>query len=195
MPTTPAALRIIKDEHQAIAAVLYSLRYLVRKAADGQLELDPRLLHAMLDYIVEFPERLHHPKENRYLFKALRLRHPQAGAILDELVEEHVRGEVLIEELKRALLALETAGPPGLTEFSGVVEKYSDFHWRHMRKEEDIVMPLAEKWLQPQDWEQIGAAFRENDNPLFGIRPQEQFEELLKRILRLAPPPLGDAAR
>lgn len=192
MPPIAAALRIIKDEHQAIAAVLYSLRYLVRKAADGQLELDPRLLHAMLDYIVEFPERLHHPKENRYLFKALRLRHPQAGAVLDELVEEHARGEILIEELKRALLALEAAGPAGLNEFSRVVEKYSDFHWQHMRKEEDMVMPLAEKWLTPEDWVAIGEAFRENDNPLFGIRPREQFEKLLQRILRLAPPPLGE---
>lgn len=192
---TPAALRIIKDEHQAIAAVLYSLRYLVRQACEGRIELEYRLVHAMLDYIVEFPERLHHPKENRYLFKALRTRRPDAAGILDDLEAEHVRGQTLIEELKNALVRFELARADGLKEFSQAVENYAEFHWQHMRKEEDVVMPLAEKSLTAEDWQAIGEAFQENDNPLFGIKPREQFEELFRRILRLAPPPLGAPLR
>lgn len=192
---TPAALRIIKDEHQAIAAVLYSLRYLVRQACEGRIELEYRLVHAMLDYIVEFPERLHHPKENRYLFKALRARRPDATGILDDLEAEHVRGQALIEELKNALVCSELARADGLKEFSQAVENYAEFHWQHMRKEEDMVMPLAEKSLTAEDWQAIGEAFQENDNPLFGIKPREQFEELFRRILRLAPPPLGAPLR
>jgi len=39
----------------------------------------------MVHYIDAFPERLHHPKEDRYLFLALRKRTGEANAALDRL--------------------------------------------------------------------------------------------------------------
>ena len=41
------------------------------------------------------------------------------------------------------------------------------------------------------DWAAINTAFRENDNPLFGIKPKEEAELLYQRILSLAPAPIG----
>ncbi len=58
--------------------------------------------------------------------------------------------------------------------------------WEHMRKEEDVLLPLAEQWLRADDWDRIAEAFRENDNPLFGIKPREDAERLYRRILALA---------
>jgi hypothetical protein len=57
--------------------------------------------------------------------------------------------------------------------------------------EEEVFLPIAERVLAEADWEEIGAAFRENDNPLFGIKPKEEAEALYQRILNLAPPPMG----
>ena len=67
----PEAVQIILDEHLSIAAVIYTLRYLARGITDGK-EPDFQLLRAILDYIVEYPDRWHHPKENLYLFRVLR---------------------------------------------------------------------------------------------------------------------------
>ena len=53
------------------------------------------------------------------------------------------------------------------------------------------LMPLAERHLTEDDWESIATAFRENDNPLFGIKPREQAELLFRKILDLAPAPIG----
>src|SRR5438093_8487193 len=99
----PAAIQIIRDEHLAIAAVLYSLRFLVRRMRTEGVPPEFPLLHAMLDYIVEYPDRWHHPKESQYLFKSLRERNSSAGALIDELEGEHRKGDLLIVDLKHKL--------------------------------------------------------------------------------------------
>ena len=65
------------------------------------------LLRAMLHYIKAFPEKLHHPKEDAYLFRKLRARTHEFDATLDELERQHVEGHALVEELERSIVAYE----------------------------------------------------------------------------------------
>lgn len=188
------AVRIIKEEHTAIAAVLYSLQHVVRRIGEGEAP-NFRLLHAILDYIVEYPERWHHPKEDRFLFRILRERSADAAPIIDGLEAEHRSGAQLINDLTQTLVRYEQRGEKELPAFRDAVEAYADFHWKHMSKEEDVLLPLAEKALTESDWDTIAEAFRENDNPLFGLKPKEQSEALFQRILNLAPAPLGLAEK
>ena len=55
-----ASLRIIHDEHAALSAMLQSLRMMVRRGPGDGPEQFFDVLRAMLFYIDEFPERLHH---------------------------------------------------------------------------------------------------------------------------------------
>ena len=187
----PTALKIIKDEHLSIAAVIYSLRYLVRQIRDHGAKPDFRLFYAILDYIVEYPDRFHHPKEDNYLFKILRERNTDARPIIAELEAEHVSCAQLIDDLKSKLLRYEQEEKAEFDAFAQAVEEYADFQWQHMSKEESVVMPLAEKSLSEEDWGIIAKAFEENDNPLFGLKPREQSELMFQKILNLAPPPIG----
>jgi len=66
-----AAVAVITQEHRSITAVIGALQYLARDVAGGA-EPDYEVLTVILDYIETFPNRLHHPKEDRYLFSALR---------------------------------------------------------------------------------------------------------------------------
>jgi len=188
----PVAIQIIRDEHLAIAAVLYSLRFLVRRMRTESAAPDFALLHAMLDYIVEYPDRWHHPKESQFLFKALRERNSSAGALVDELESEHRSGDLLIVKLKHKLTALENGDADALGAFAAAVEDYAQMQWEHIRKEEDVLMPLAERSLTADDWRRVAEAFQENDNPLFGIKPKDEAERLYQKILSLAPPPIGE---
>ena len=61
------SLRIIRDEHAALAAMLRSLSLMVERGPDSDPEKFFDVLRAMLFYIDEFPERLHHPKESELL--------------------------------------------------------------------------------------------------------------------------------
>jgi ABC-type sugar transport system substrate-binding protein len=60
-----------------------------------------------------------------------------------------------------------------------------------MRKEEDLVLPIAETALTADDWMTIDAAFASNDDPLVGIEATRESRELFRRIVNLAPPPIG----
>jgi hemerythrin-like domain-containing protein len=193
----PAALSIIRDEHRSLVAVLQGLQFLVRDVRDRGVAPDFELFTLILDYIDMFPEKFHHPKENEHLFKAVRARSADANAVLDELEAEHARGDGLVRELRHALARWRVAGTAGFEAFAGAVDAYLDFHWKHMRKEEDVVMPLAERVLTAADWEAIDAAFRANDDPLFGTRPKQEFRKLFGLIVNRAPAPLGvgDPAR
>lgn len=186
----PEAIQIIKDEHSAIAAVLYTLRYLVKRMGEEGDAPNFPLLRAILDYIVAYPDRWHHPKEDDYLFAAVRRRTPEANGLIDSLEAEHRLGYPMIADLQARLLAFQ-ADAAQAPAFYELAERYVELEWNHMRKEEDALLPIAERCLTPEDWAHIHAAFQENDNPLFGLKPKEDAERLYRRILALAPAPIG----
>lgn len=187
----PEAIQIIKDEHSAIAAVLYTLRYLVKQMREAGEAPNFPLLKAILDYIVSYPDRWHHPKEDDFLFAAVKRRTREADPLIESLEREHALGYPMIAELKERLLAFQAAPATAAAAFFELANRYVELEWAHMRKEEDELLPIAERTLAAEDWAEIGQAFRENDNPLFGIKPKEEAERLYQKILSLAPAPIG----
>jgi len=155
-----AAIDIIKDEHHSIAAVLKALESHVAQARDGRTAADTHLAAAMLDYLQAYPERLHHPKEDEYLFRFLRRRCTDVNAVLEEPEAQHTRGAELLSELRRTLEVSRAAG--NFNAFDPVLAAYAEFQWQHMRIEEEVVLPLAERHLTPEDWQAIDAAFAAN---------------------------------
>jgi hemerythrin-like domain-containing protein len=184
------AIRVLKDEHRSIAAVLQGMQQLARKAKEPGVRPGFDVFRAMLRYIDEFPERLHHPKEDLHLFARLLERAPEADQLVVELRAEHVVGARLVRSLEQALNAFEAAWPDGAQRFAEAVDAYADFHWQHMRKEEHELLPLAERKLKPEDWRAIGEAFAGNRDPIADLREQD-FEKLYTRIVSLAPAPVG----
>lgn len=185
-----AALTIIKDEHRTLAAVLQGLLYLNEQVRKAEQKPDFALLKSMLDYIVAFPDRLHHPKEDEYVYRVLRERAPGAAAVLDELQDDHRRGPDLTQSMVDALAAW-GRDAKAFEAFAQSVSRYADFQWAHMRKEEDVILPIAEKALLPADWTEINAAFRSNADPLVGVDTQREFRELFRRVVTLMPAPMG----
>jgi len=185
------AVQIINDEHAAITAVLYTLRYLVHHMRDGSQQPNFPLLRAIFDYISAYPDRWHHPKEEQYLFVAVKRRTHDVDALIEGLEREHQKSYPMLRELQNALLAFQNASPGAGGKFYDLCERYVEIEWAHMRKEEDELIPEAEKVLTEADWTEIDSAFQENDNPLFGIKPKQDAERLYQKILSLAPDPMG----
>jgi hemerythrin-like domain-containing protein len=167
----------------------------VRQVEDHGAVPDFRLFAAMLDYLEAFPERLHHPKENAFLFAAVAARCPGARPLVAALEAEHVRGDRLIRDLRAALERAEAGGPDTFAAFADAVVVYADFHWQHMTREEEVLLPLALAHLDAADWERIGAAFRANADPLAGFRPRQDTDRLFRTILDLAAAPRAPSAR
>jgi hemerythrin-like domain-containing protein len=184
------AISILKSEHRSISAVLHGLKELARMAQDATVRPRFQVLRTMLRYIDEYPEKLHHPKENEHLFARLVARAPETRQLVDELRAEHEEGARLIRDLERALLFFEEGWPAGAREFEQAVDAYAEFHWKHMRKEEHELLPLAERHLRAEDWKAIDQAFGANLDPIAGLQERD-FERLFSRIANLAPAPVG----
>lgn len=185
------ALKIIHEEHRALAALLETLRLLAERLGPVADPRDLSLIRAIFFYIDEFPERLHHAKETSLLFPRLRSRAAEAASVLDALDEQHARGESAIRELEHLLLAYEQLGERRRKPFIAALNRYVEFYTGHMAIEDTQVMPLAEKRLTEEDWRELNAAFAENRDPLTGHTPSEEYAALFERIVTMAPAPIG----
>ncbi|MDC8787223.1 hemerythrin domain-containing protein [Roseateles koreensis] len=188
---TPLALKIIRDEHSALAAMLRSIPLLLAEQRRHQTLPDFAALRAMLFYVDEFPERLHHPKESLLLFPKLRARAPEIRGVLDRLDEDHRRGEHAVRELEHALLAFEMMGEARRDAFETQARHYVKCYLQHMETEEREILPLALQMLSPADWAEMDEAFAANQDPLSGHAPHEDYAALVQKILAALPSPLG----
>jgi hemerythrin-like domain-containing protein len=190
------AMRVIRDEHASLAAMLRSLRQMVQRGTDpeGKGEHDRYfdVMRAMLFYIDEFPETQHHPKESALLFPRVVKAAPHTMAVIDQLERDHHHSENRVHELMHLLMAWEYMGDVRREAFETAVNHYIEFYLEHMRLEETVVMPEAEKHLSDADWHALNAAFATNQDPLNTKVPRNPlFDRLFTRIVMLAPAPVG----
>jgi hemerythrin-like domain-containing protein len=188
---THATLRIIREEHAALAAMLRSITLLLAQHRRQGTPPDFGALRAMLFYVDEFPEKRHHRKESELLFPKLRARTPLMRDVFDRLDDDHARGERNIRDLEHALLAFEMMGESRREAFEQAADRYVTFYLAHMTLEEQHILPLAEKVLTESDWAELDEAFAANRDPLTGHEPQEDYQALFTRIVNAVPAPIG----
>jgi hemerythrin-like domain-containing protein len=189
-----ATLQIIRDEHTAVAAVLRSLLMMIARGPGDAPERFFDVLRAMLFYIDEFPERLHHPKESDLLFPRLARAAPQLMPVIRRLESDHMQGEGRVRELQHLLLAWELIGEPRRAAFTEAAQAYASFYLEHMRTEETQLLPAAEQVLGAQDWAELDAAFQKDRDPLAGGARDPCYDRLFTRIVLTAPAPIGVGA-
>ena len=190
------ALRVIRDEHASLAALLNSLLQMVNRGLDpegrGEHERYFDVLRAMLFYIDEFPETLHHPKETELLFPRVAKAAPETAELIAQLDRDHHAGENRVRELMHLLMAWEYLGDSRRVAFETAAKAYVGFYLEHMRQEEMVILPAAERALSDADWHALNAAFATNQDPLNTRLPRDpQFDRLFTRIVMLAPSPVG----
>ena len=101
----PRSLHIIRDEHASLAAMLQSMRMLVERGPSESRTNFFDVVRAMLFYIDEYPERLHHPKESNLLFPKVVKASPKVLGAVDRLERDHMYSEKAARDLQHLLLA------------------------------------------------------------------------------------------
>ncbi|WP_206047061.1 hemerythrin domain-containing protein, partial [Noviherbaspirillum denitrificans] len=137
-----SAIRVIQQEHACLSAVILGMLHFVREIDAGRKAPDLKVFRAMLLYISEYPEKIHHPKEDNFLFARLKQRTGKAAEVIARLEEDHAGGDERVRALEHALTRYELAGKEEFENFRKKVEDYAGAYLRHMRAEEDDVLPL-----------------------------------------------------
>jgi len=189
--TSHATLRIIRDEHSALSAMLRSILLLLDLYRKQKSTPDFGSLRAMLFYVDEFPEKRHHRHETDFLFPKLRARTTLSHELLDRLDRDHAAGERNIREVEHALLVFEMLGEAHREPFERAFSRYADFYLAHMALEEKEILPLAERVLTEEDWRELDAVFLSHRDPLTGHEPEDEYRALFTRIVGAVPAPIG----
>jgi len=176
----------IKQEHRVLGHVVEVLQHSLQDIAAEHSEVDFSLLASILYYIDDFPERLHHPKEDAYIFKALRERSSDFDDVLDELQGEHVLGAKMLLDMHAALVHYLAGAYGSLQAFMSCVDAYASMLKEHRRKEEDL-LARAGPSLPESEWQEILAAFAANEDPLLAHDVRTEFRKLYRRIQNLLP--------
>ena len=98
--------------------------------------VEPPFFNAVFDYIEQFIDRSHHPKEDDYLFRLLRLRSAEAAAILDRLQAEHRNGPDKLARLARQGHGRSRRGSCQAPRFATDLRNYTAGLKSHIRTEE-----------------------------------------------------------
>jgi hemerythrin-like domain-containing protein len=186
------ALQTIRDEHNALAAMVRSLGMLVDRGPLGEPERFFEVVRAMLFYIDEFPERLHHPKESHHLFPKVARVAPELIPVLHRLESDHLNGERRVRELQHLLTAWELLGESRREAFLAAALDYVKFQLAHIELEESQVLPAARKLLPEADWQELENVFAANADPIAsGATRHPAYDRLFSRIVQKAPAPIG----
>ncbi|WP_028219907.1 hemerythrin domain-containing protein [Paraburkholderia oxyphila] len=185
--TRRSAIQVMLSEHRRLTSIVNGMQRVVDGMASGAGASGAMLMRAMLYYIQEFPEQIHHPKEERYLFARLRERTDELDAVIEELGRQHEEGAMRVRALERALTRYELGGASMLPALRAEVSAYADFYARHRQLEESVILPGAQHCLTAADWVEIDEAFGANRDPFEGLAAEDNLDDLYTLIVQTLP--------
>jgi hemerythrin-like domain-containing protein len=181
------SLDIIQKEHEHLSVAIQGMLYFVRSIKNGNDTQDLKIFRTMLYYITEYPERVHHPKEDQILFAKIKERTHQLDNELDALSEQHSNGELLVHHLHDALLRFEFGGAEAFHHFQALVEQYAHFYYAHMRAEEERILPVAKLVLNDADWKVVDASFIKNQEIMDESGERYNYDQMFAQICSFTP--------
>jgi branched-chain amino acid transport system ATP-binding protein len=187
------ALRIISEDHNNLWRMAITVDQLAGELEAGEA-LEPQFLGSVLDYIIQFEQRLHYPKEDDFLFRFVRLRNPDIAATLDQLTQDH-RSTVATHQTLCDSVSATARGQLDAVVLVQQLRDYTQALKTHILLEEKQVLPLAHKTLLAEDWLAINRAFLNDNDPQFGAAVQAEFRDLYHRLVSVAPESFGLGAK
>ena len=173
--------RIMLELHQDHIHLSRLLKMLDRHVKVLQNDGDPdfTMMIDIVEYIRNYSDFHHHPKEDRVynVFKA-RSDH-QATQIIDGLLNEH-------QQIPKVTIAFQQLLDGALNgsiiitrkDLSERITNFIDIQMNHLNIEEEKLFPLINQMMKESDWELVESKMKSKDDPLFGSKVEEAYEDL-----------------
>ncbi len=174
-------IETLREEHRNLARLLDALDHQIGVFAEA-VRPDYDVICGIADYFLDYPDRCHHPKENAVL-EVLKDRHAGKTTGLVDLMREH---RVLHDDAVRfrdVVNALLNDTDIARSTIVGAAGRFIDDQRHHMRMEEDVFFPVAERILSPDEWSEIEFRITDARDPLFGDADEDRFARLRERLL------------
>lgn len=169
----------LKQEHDA---VLVALRILDRVATAIVAKDDqaPSHLDELLDFFKGFVDRCHHGKEEDVLFPELERRGvPRDGGPIGVMLAEHELGRGHVRELGESLVRLRAGDADAATSIREHAAAYRDVLQPHIRKENEILFPMADRLVPAEVAAVLAEQFEVIERERVGEGKHEAYHAML----------------
>ncbi len=150
-----------------------------RLAASGEPDYD--LVRDIMLYMTEYPDVVHHPKED-IVYRHLKSLRPEIGADLERVETDHRYIEESGTKLKNDIEAISAGANLNRNEIIEELRHYMEQLREHMYWEETDLFSLADELQHDGDWSEIVSKNDEIGDPLFGPRLERKYRRLLAKI-------------
>lgn len=174
-------LAILRQDHTNMSRLLDALERQTDTFADGG-HPDLEIVWSIAEYVVEYPDRFHHPAEDMVLDE-LRRRDASAAPRSGDLAGEHRRIGRLALDFHTAVMTLISDEPARRADFLYTARAYTTAMRDHIAQEDRDFFPAAEAALTRGDLERLNARLPKLDDPLFGAADRDSYIRLRQTIL------------
>lgn len=171
----------LRGDHSRLTRLLDALERQISAFEEGG-QPDFEIMDGILHYCRSYPDRHHHPCED-LVYEVLQRRNPRVAAEVGDLPREHAKIAALTLDFAGQLTAVEQDVPTQRRDLAAAARAFLDAYRCHIRMEEKLFFPAAERWLTPLDWRQIRQRLPAAADPLFEQRVDERFAALSADIL------------
>lgn len=158
---------------------------LISSEIDALAAEEPRDLEVLNDamrYMVDYADKLHHPKED-IMFRRLQNVAPQSRELIEEMFQEHQVITKTGSEFHELVQAVEYGDFVLRKEIIAKGREYVQSLYSHMAKEEDQLLKTASQVLSSADHAELEREISEMQDPLFGEEIQREYKALYEHIL------------
>ena len=170
----------LRGDHRNMVMLLNLLDAEIDRLAASK-EPDYDLVRDIMLYVTEYPDVVHHPKED-IVYRHLKLLRPEIHAELERVETDHQYIEKYGLKLRNSVEALSIGGTLDREDLIEKFHHYIEQLREHMYWEETELFSLADELRHFGDWSEVVPKNNEITDPLFGSRVERKYGRLLARI-------------
>ncbi len=179
-----ATAELIK-EHEGITLMLSIMQKVVEKIRKSQVP-EAADIDRVIEFLSVFADKCHHGKEEGILFPELvRKGFPQESGPIAVMLYEHRIGRGYIKEMSEHFHEYKSGNRDSLRAVAEDMQKYITLLTAHIRKENQILFPMADNALAEDVQNQLYERYEKLEEEIIGRGKHEEFHRLLHELKTL----------
>ncbi len=166
-------------EHGGIMLMLAIMGKIAQKLHKGE-KIEPDHLKKIVEFLRNFADKCHHGKEEGILFPEL-LKNSKNTQLVNELLGEHKTGRDYIRGIAESLEQY-APGNPDAIHIATNAEGYIRLLTEHIKKENEVLFPIADKELSEDLQAEIYEKFEALERDVIGEGKHEEYHGWLKEL-------------
>lgn len=168
-------------EHEMIERSMAVLNECLEKF-DAALR-QPTQIKRAIDFLLEFGDKIHNRKEEDHLFPMMAgFGIPVEGGPVGVMLMEHQAERELLTQMMARIDTLATESDVVKEEYRQKGFEYLKIRAEHIWKENDVLYPMARKFMQETDNSALLAAFNKIDTETYGPEAHENFQQMVREV-------------